>query len=61
MPLSFLGSGRHSDAVSRERRCSELQLKQVSYHREKANRGAERLQPEVGQEPSKSARERSPD
>ena len=61
MPLSFLGSGRHSDAVSRERRCSELQLKQVSYHREKANRGAERLHPEGGQEPSKSARERSPD
>ena len=61
MPLSFLGSGRHSDAVSRERRCSELQLKQVSYHREKANRGAERLHPEGGQEPSKSSRERSPD
>ena len=61
MPLSFLGSGRHSDAVSREWTCSELQLKQVSYHREKANRGAERLHPEGGQEPSKSARERSPD
>ena len=36
MPLSFLGSGSHSDAVSRERTCSELQLKQISYHREKA-------------------------
>ena len=61
MPLSFLGSGRHSDAVSRERTCSELLVKQVSYHREKANRGAERLQPEGGQEPSKSASERSLD
>ena len=55
MPLSFLGSGSHSDAVSREWTCSELQLKQSSYHREKVNRRAERLQPEGGQEPSKSA------
>ena len=55
MPLSFLGSGSHSDAVSREHTCSELQLKQISYHREKVNRRAERLQPEGGQEPSKSA------
>ena len=56
MPLSFLGSGSHSDAVSRERTCSELQLKQISYHREKANRRVERLQSEGGQEPRKSAR-----
>ena len=61
MPLSFLGSGSHSDAVSRERTCSELQLKQISYHREKANRRVERLQTEGGQEPSKSTSERSPD
>ena len=56
MPLSFLGSGSHSDAVSRERTCSELQLKQISYHREKPNRRVERLQSEGGQEPRKSAR-----
>ena len=55
MPLSFLGRGSHSDAVSRERTCPELQLTQISYHREKANRGAERLQSEGCQEPSKSA------
>ena len=61
MPLSFLGSGSHSDAVSREWTCSELQLKQISYHREKVNRRAERLQPQGGQEPSKSAGERSLD
>ena len=61
MPLSFLGSGSHSDAVSRERTCSELQLKHISYHREKANRRAERLQSERGQEPSKSTGERNPD
>ena len=54
MPLSFLGSGSHSDAVSRERTCSELQLKQISYHREKVNRRVER-QSEGSQEPSKRA------
>ena len=40
---------------------SELQLKQISNHREKANGRAEGLQSEGGLEPSKSAAERSPD